>query len=153
MPWLPYTTGHDLRKSGKHGRLPQEAVAEKVELTLQYLSRLEAGHQCPSVETVAKLADALYVELWELFDLGHQGSVKEVRVRLRKWNPPGTVNSLLRTCRKAAPLNKARKKPRRRNCEARHGRVRKIIEVCTRSSDHAVSHRAHASYKGGVPCL
>ena len=85
MPWLPYTTGHDLRKSGKRGGLPREALAEKVDLTPQYLSRLEAGHQSPSVETVANLADALYVELWELFDLGHQGSVREVRVRLRKW--------------------------------------------------------------------
>jgi transcriptional regulator with XRE-family HTH domain len=62
----------------------QEALAEKVDLTPQYLSRLESGHQSPSVKTVAKLAEALNVELWELFDLGHQGSVKEVRVKLRK---------------------------------------------------------------------
>ena len=64
--------------------LTQEALAEKVDLTPQYLSRLEGGHQSPSVETVAKLAEALNVELWELFDLGHQGSVKEVRERLRR---------------------------------------------------------------------
>ena len=64
--------------------MTQEALAEKVDLTPQYLSRLEGGHQSPSVETVARLAEALDLELCELFDFGHQGTVKEVRERLRK---------------------------------------------------------------------
>lgn len=76
--------GARLKEIRKARGFTQEALAEKVDLTPQYLSRLEAGHQSPSVKTVAKLAEALNVELWELFDLGHQGSVKEVRVRLRK---------------------------------------------------------------------
>ena len=76
--------GARLKEIRKARGFTQEALAEKVDLTPQYLSRLESGHQSPSVKTVAKLAEALNVELWELFDLGHQGSVKEVRVRLRK---------------------------------------------------------------------
>jgi len=76
--------GARLKEIRKARGFTQEALAEKVDLTPQYLSRLEAGHQSPSVTTVAKLAEALNVELWELFDLGHQGSVNEVRVKLRK---------------------------------------------------------------------
>lgn len=76
--------GARLKEIRKARGLTQEALAEKVDLTPQYLSRLEAGHQSPSVETVARLAEALDLELCELFDFGHQGTVKEVRERLRK---------------------------------------------------------------------
>lgn len=76
--------GARLKEIRKARGLTQESLAEKVDLTPQYLSRLEAGHQSPSVETVARLAEALDLELCELFDFGHQGTVKEVRERLRK---------------------------------------------------------------------
>lgn len=76
--------GARLKEIRKARGLTQEALAEKVDLTPQYLSRLEAGHQSPSVETVARLAEALDLELYELFNFGHQGTVKEVRERLRK---------------------------------------------------------------------
>ena len=76
--------GLRLKEIRKARGLTQEALAEKVDLSPQYLSRLEAGHQSPSLETVARLAEALDMELWELFDLGHQGTVKEVRERLRR---------------------------------------------------------------------
>ena len=76
--------GARLKELRKVRGVTQEVLAEEVDLTPQYLSRLEAGHQSPSVETVAKLAEALHVQLWELFDFGHQGTVKEVRGRLRK---------------------------------------------------------------------
>ena len=75
--------GARLKELRKVRGLTQEALAEEVDLTPQYLSRLESGHQSPSVETMAKLAEALHVELWELFDFGHQGTVKEVRKRLQ----------------------------------------------------------------------
>jgi hypothetical protein len=43
-------------------------------------SRTSEPFSCNS----GKLAEALNVELSELFDLGHQGSAKEVRAKLRK---------------------------------------------------------------------
>ena len=75
--------GSRLKEIRKAQGLTQEALAEKVDLSPQYLSRLEAGHQSPSLETVARLADVLDLELGDLFDLGHQGTIKEVRERLR----------------------------------------------------------------------
>ena len=76
--------GERLKEIRKIRGLTQEVLAEKVDLSPQYLSRLEGGHQSPSLETVAGLAEALDLELSELFDFGHQGTVKEIRVRLRK---------------------------------------------------------------------
>ena len=83
MKDLLHKLGARLKEIRKARGLTQEALAEQVDLTPQYLSRLEGGRQSPSVETVAKLAEALQVELRELFDLDHQGSVKDVRVKLR----------------------------------------------------------------------
>ncbi|MEK6736826.1 MAG: helix-turn-helix transcriptional regulator [Pseudomonadota bacterium] len=76
--------GTRLKEIRKTRGLTQEALAEKIDLSPQYLSRLEGGHQSPSLETVARLAEALDLELWELFDLRHQGTVKEMRERLRR---------------------------------------------------------------------
>jgi transcriptional regulator with XRE-family HTH domain len=84
MKDLRHKLGARLKEIRKARGLTQEALAEKVDLTPQYLSRLEGGHQSPSVETVARLAEALDLELCELFDFGHQGTVKEIRERLRK---------------------------------------------------------------------
>ncbi len=84
MKDLLHKLGARLKEIRKARGLTQEALAEKVDLTPQYLSRLEAGHQSPSIETVARLAEALDLELFEVFDFGHQGTVKEVRERLRK---------------------------------------------------------------------
>jgi transcriptional regulator with XRE-family HTH domain len=76
--------GARLKEIRKARGLTQEALAEKVDLSPQYLSRLEGGHQSPSIETMARLAEALDLELFELFNVGHQGTVKEVREKLRK---------------------------------------------------------------------
>jgi transcriptional regulator with XRE-family HTH domain len=84
MKDLLHKLGARLKEIRKARGLTQEELAEKVDLSPQYLSRLEGGHQSPSIETVATLAEALDLELFELFDMGHQGTVKEVRERLRK---------------------------------------------------------------------
>ncbi len=75
--------GGRIKEIRKVRGLTQEGLAEKATISPRYLSRLEVGHQSPSIETVAKLAEALEVELWELFDFGHHGTVKEVRESFR----------------------------------------------------------------------
>lgn len=76
--------GARIKALRKSRRLSQERLAEKSDITPKYLSRLEVGQQSPSVETLARLADALDVELWELCDFGHEATVKELQETLRK---------------------------------------------------------------------
>lgn len=76
--------GARLKAIRKARGLTQESLAEKADLTPQYLSRLESGQQSPSLEAVARLAEALELEVWELFDFEHEGTIKDVRARLRR---------------------------------------------------------------------
>lgn len=50
----------------------------------QYLSRIEGGHQSPSVEMLVKLGETLEVELWKFFNFGQPGTIKELRETVRK---------------------------------------------------------------------
>lgn len=70
--------GARMKEIRKSQGLTQDDVAERADMSPRYLSRLEGGHQSPSVEMLARLAKALAVEIWELFDFGHIGARKEV---------------------------------------------------------------------------
>ncbi len=76
--------GRRIREVRKARRVTQEGLAEQVEITPQYLSRIEGGRQSPSVEMLAKLADSLEVELWELFNFGPPGTLMDLRKTVRK---------------------------------------------------------------------
>jgi len=75
--------GRRIKELRKRRGLTQEALAEQVEISPQYLSRLEVGLQSPSIETLAKLAQALDVDFSELCDAGHQGTLKDLHHTLR----------------------------------------------------------------------
>lgn len=62
----------------------QERLAEKSGISPKYLSRLEVGQQSPSFESLARLAEALDVEMWELLNFGHEGTLRDLRETLRK---------------------------------------------------------------------
>jgi transcriptional regulator with XRE-family HTH domain len=76
--------GTRIKKIRKSRGLSQERLAEKVDISPRYLSRLEVGQQLPSIETLAGLAEALEVQLWELFNFEHGGTVKELREAMRR---------------------------------------------------------------------
>lgn len=76
--------GGRIREIRKARGVTQETLAERIEMSPQHLSRIEGGHQSPSIEMLAKLADTLEVEVWELFDFGQPGTVKELREAVRK---------------------------------------------------------------------
>lgn len=84
MKDLPGRMGARIKEVRKSRGLSQERLAEKAEISPRFLSRLEVGQQSPSIETLARLAEALGVELWELCDFGHEGTVKELQETLRK---------------------------------------------------------------------
>src|SRR4030042_5641780 len=59
--------------------LSQEQLAEKADINSKYLSRMERGRENPTLDMFIKLADALEIEMWEMFDFGHVVSHKELR--------------------------------------------------------------------------
>ena len=59
--------------------LSQEQLAEKADINSKYLSRMERGTENPTLDMFIKLANALEIEMWEMFDFGHVVSHKEIR--------------------------------------------------------------------------
>jgi len=70
----------ELRKARK---LSQEKLAEKADISTQYLSRIEIGQENPTLDLFIKLAVALEVELGEIFNFGHTATDKEIKQAIR----------------------------------------------------------------------
>ncbi len=65
--------GDRLRLLRAYRKIKRQAkLAELTGLTRSYISKLENGGGSPSFETLAKLADALHVEVIELFSFGRK---------------------------------------------------------------------------------
>lgn len=60
----------------------QENLAEKMDISTNYLSSIERGKENPTFDLLMKLSDAVEVEMWELFDFGHEKGPKELRAML-----------------------------------------------------------------------
>lgn len=63
--------------------LSQEQLAEKADINSKYLSRMERGTENPTLDMFIKLADALEVEIWEMFNYGHVKTHKELKEALQ----------------------------------------------------------------------
>lgn len=67
-----------LGKRVKHfrrlSRLTQAQLAEKADLSVNYISEIENGTASPTLKTLLKLAQALDVEVEELFRFGQSGN-------------------------------------------------------------------------------
>ena len=64
----------DLRKAQK---LTQEMLAEKINIDITSLSKIETGRNYPQPETLCKIANALGVELNQLFLFEENFSAKD----------------------------------------------------------------------------
>ncbi len=60
--------GERIKKIRKTVRLTQERLAEKTNLSVEYISRLERGVAQPSFKTLAVIAEALDVTIKDFFD-------------------------------------------------------------------------------------
>ncbi len=60
-------------------KLTQERLAEKADLNSVYLSNIERGQSNPTLDLLIKIAKALDVEMREIFDYGHEVSLRELR--------------------------------------------------------------------------
>lgn len=63
--------GMRIKELRKNMGLSQEKLAEKVEISSKYLSRVEMGQHFPSIDTLVKLADVLNIELKDFFEFAH----------------------------------------------------------------------------------
>jgi len=63
----------------------QENLAEKMEINTNYLSSIERGKENPTFDMLMKLSDSLKVEMWELFDFGHERGPKELKEMLKSF--------------------------------------------------------------------
>ena len=75
--------GRRLQELRKAKGLSQEKIAEKADISSTYLSRIECGRENPTLDMFIKLTHALDVEMWEMFDFGHDLSKKELKESLQ----------------------------------------------------------------------
>ena len=60
--------GKRIRELRRERKLTQAQLAERVELSINYISQIETGVASPTFETIVKLAEGLGVEIKQLFD-------------------------------------------------------------------------------------
>jgi transcriptional regulator with XRE-family HTH domain len=82
--------GRRIQEIRKVKGLSQEKLAEKADISSTYLSRIECGRENPTLDMLIKLAIALDVEMWEMFDFGHVTSAS--RKELKE-----SIQSILKT--------------------------------------------------------
>jgi len=59
--------GKRLREIRKNKGISQEKLSKRAGFDRTYVGKIERGERSPSLETIEKLADALEVEILELF--------------------------------------------------------------------------------------
>ena len=64
--------------------MSQAVLADKAGLSAEFVSRIENGHRAPSVVSLARVAQALGVELKALFELDETAPVDEADARANR---------------------------------------------------------------------
>jgi transcriptional regulator with XRE-family HTH domain len=79
---LPKRLGNRIRHLRNRAGITQAQLAERVDISPEFMSRLERGLKAPSLISADKIAHALGVTLSELFDFGEvRGGEKEELVK------------------------------------------------------------------------
>ncbi|MEE8423065.1 MAG: helix-turn-helix domain-containing protein, partial [Thermodesulfobacteriota bacterium] len=71
--------------NSKKGKPMKEKLAEEMDISPNYLSSIERGKENQTFDMLVKFSDALEVEMWELFDFGHEVSPSELRELLNSF--------------------------------------------------------------------
>ncbi len=64
----------------------QEALAEKMDISTNYVSGIERGIENPTFDMLIKLSASLKVDMQEMFDFGHEKSPKQLRKELLSYS-------------------------------------------------------------------
>lgn len=79
--------GDQVRHLIQEGEMTQQQLAEKAGLSIDHVGKIERGTTSPTVEALAKVADALGVDIKTLFDLDEKiTSEKEASTALVEFN-------------------------------------------------------------------
>jgi transcriptional regulator with XRE-family HTH domain len=70
--------GKHIKKLRQERGVSQEGLAEKISMNPKYLSSIERGKANPTLDTFIRIADALEVDLPELFSYERATSPKEL---------------------------------------------------------------------------
>ncbi|MBI5197891.1 MAG: helix-turn-helix transcriptional regulator [Nitrospirae bacterium] len=76
--------GNRIKELRRKKGLSQEKLSEKAEITPNYLSRVERGTENPTLDMFIRLSEALDVEMWEMFDFGHNLTHRDLKTALNK---------------------------------------------------------------------
>ncbi len=87
--------GARIREERKKAQLTQERFAERVGLSVDYIGYIERGKQAPYLKTLERIANALSVEVYELFLFREDGketdkeeaAIKELVLSIRNQDP------------------------------------------------------------------
>ena len=79
MTNLTKQLGERIKKIRKTARLTQDRLAERTNLSVEYISRLERGIAQPSFKTLAIIAEVLNVTIKDFFDFENPVSFKNKR--------------------------------------------------------------------------
>ena len=89
------TMGDRIRESRKKRGLTQEALAEKIDITLEYISQIERGLKIPSMQVFIKLVEALDVSsdylLRDFVSTGNLYGDKQIGRKLERLSPKQRV--------------------------------------------------------------
>lgn len=89
------TMGDRIRETRKKQGLTQEQLAEKVDITLEYISQIERGLKMPSMQVFIKLVESLDVSsdylLRDSVSTGNSYGDKQIRSKLEKLTPKQRV--------------------------------------------------------------
>ncbi len=76
--------GARIKELRKAKGLSQDELSEKINIDPKHLSRIEVGKSYPSLDTLEKTANALNVEIKELFEFMHLSRGKELTDSISK---------------------------------------------------------------------
>lgn len=71
--------GARIKELRKNMHLSQDRLSEKVDIDSKHLSRIEVGNSYPSLDTLEKIAQALGVEIKDIFEFAHETRSQEVK--------------------------------------------------------------------------
>jgi transcriptional regulator with XRE-family HTH domain len=98
--------GKRIQELRKRQGLSQEQVAAKAEISSNYLSRIECGKENPTLDMLIKLADALKIEILEMFVVRHMESLEKVKKNIQGFTKTADENSLRIAAKIIDVLNK-----------------------------------------------